>query len=232
MTKAKQLASEIHNDTIALLAEHRIQGQKYSSPQHQATYSAEGLKTLAQKFSAEYLERAAAIQQKANALADSTAQNYRDGLDKFKTIDGDATAQLLGETRAGKAWARIKAELDAGKGDFATKADQLGKLLTSGDQTTRHAILTEGPSYLRASGWQSHNATADEYLEGILTEQDEHLSDLFNEAASAANLRTTVNYNAGAVTQRLSTLPPDATAEPRLPALAGYVDPTTVREVF
>ncbi|MET7752593.1 hypothetical protein [Micromonospora sp. NPDC005367] len=91
------------------------------------------------------------LEQATKALLDQAA-NARDTLlEAARELDapaGDATAQLLAETRAQRAWSRIKPQLDAGT-HWSTLLDQA---VAARDGGTLAAMRDELAAYLQASG--------------------------------------------------------------------------------
>lgn len=95
-------------------------------------------------------QQRAGLEQTVNGLM-SRAQSARDTLlDAARELDapaGDTTAQLLAETRAQRAWSRIKPQLDAGV-HWSTLLDQA---VAARDGGTVLAMRDELPAYVQST---------------------------------------------------------------------------------
>jgi hypothetical protein len=149
------------------------------------------------------------------AAADATLTAARANL---TTPTGDTQDQLLTEMRLGRAWERILREFGT------TNADPLRtltrKLEHSTDPYELLALLTEGPSWLRANGIKDPDAVMTAELVRVYPA----IADATRNATAAHKFDITVRYDAN-VLRRMLTDTSAAAAELRT---EGYVDPTTV----
>ncbi|MFI5931278.1 hypothetical protein [Actinoplanes sp. NPDC051494] len=92
---------------------------------------------------------------------------------KLDLPQGDAAAQLLAETRQGKAWNRVRAQLDAGRGHHEIFAEAV----TRGDRDMILAMRAELPSFLE-SQQKRPGGIANRMIEPLELGQLRHALDL------------------------------------------------------
>lgn len=141
-------------------------------------------------------------------------QAYRD----LTTFSGDTNEQLLAEIRAGKAWDRVRRELDAIDPERLS-TDTLNRI-SSADQATLGTLIQELPSYLASRGLAEANTIV---RHGVGARPE--LADAQARIAKAQRLHDVTIHNVKNMNSRLDTITHNDTTH----ADVAYVDPTSIK---